>query len=392
MGQFFKNKMLWLGLGAIILIASVFTFAFMGSTVNPTPKELPLAVVVDDEGAELPNGKQFNISAAFAKEVQKRDTSSVKLKMLKTKEAALKAMNEKEVYATIVLPRDLSKNVLSLLSNSPTKPTTTIVLNEGMNLGGANVALQISNSLLTKFNLQVEEKLFKQMAELKVPITIEMAKLIGTPITVETEIINQVGTNSANGNTPALFTQILWLVTFISSMLLFTLLRKITKGKLTLKSVSSQIISGILYVMFTSGAILLLAVTVLDVSVPNEEELFMMMFFIGLCFFFIQNALLNWIGYPAAPLIILLFFVSMPILTIAPEMLPTLTRDYLYSWVPFRFSLEGFKDLLFFNKGLFENGIGTIGVIGLISLLFMGLAIFKPGKNRQLNASSTTDY
>jgi hypothetical protein len=108
-----------------------------------------------------------------------------------------------------------------------------------------------------------------------------------------------------------------------------------------------------------------------------------MMFYIGLCFFFLQNALLNWIGYPAAPLFILLFFFSMPILTLAPEMLPVLTRDWLYSWVPFRYSLENFKDILFFGRDIFENGIGTIGVIGLSSLVIMFLAVLKPVKKAE---------
>ncbi|WP_338452484.1 DUF3533 domain-containing protein [Niallia oryzisoli] len=387
MGRFFKNKMLWIGLGINILVASIFTFAFMGSMVNPTPKELPIAVVVEDEGAKLPNGENFNLGATFAKEIQKRDTSSVKWKILKTKVAALEAMNEKEVYAAIVLPRDLSKNIFSLLTINPTKPSTTIIINEGMNLGGANLALQIANSVLITFNQQIEAQLYTQIAEMKVPISLDMAKIISNPVSVETEKINPVGSNSANGNTPALFTQILWMATFISSMILFTLLKKGTEGSWTLKSFASQIIAGVLYVVFISGVIFLLTIRVLEVSVSNEGELFIMLVFIGLCFFFIQNTLLNWIGYPAAPLIILLFFFSTPILTMAPELLPNVTRDYLYTWVPFRFSLESFMDLLFFDKGLFENGIGTIGVIGLISLCLMGFAILKPVKKRHVGAS-----
>jgi uncharacterized phage infection (PIP) family protein YhgE len=252
-----------------------------------------------------------------------------------------------------------------------------------MNLTGANVATQITNSVLTNFNKQIQEQLFTQVEEMNAPLSVDLAKLLANPLTIETEKINSVGTNNANGNTPALFTQLLWLTTFISSMILITLLKKTFRGKWSFTAIGSQVLSGILFVASIAGVILFIAVQVLDVNIPNSGDMFIMMFYIGLCFFFLQNALLNWIGYPAAPLFILLFFFSMPILTLAPEMLPVLTRDWLYSWVPFRYSLENFKDILFFGRDIFENGIGTIGVIGLSSLVIMFLAVLKPVKKAE---------
>lgn len=383
MTRFFTNKMLWIGTGITILIAGIFTFAFMGSTVNPTPKKLPLAFVVEDEGVKLPNGEQLNLSEVLIEELQRRDTLEVDWITIPSEEEALEAMDNKKVYATIVLPQQLSRDIFSILTNTPSKPTSTIIINEGMNQAGANVAAQITNGVLANFNQQVQAQLLFQMEEMKIPLSIDLAKLVLNPISIEIQEINTIPANNANGNTPALFSQLLWILTFTSSMILFTLLSKSSEGKWTLKSFVSQIISGFLYVTLICGVILLLAVNVLDVHVADQGNLFILMVFVGLCFFFIQNALLNWIGYPAASLIILLFFFSNPILMIAPEMLPDVTRDYLYSWVPFRFSLEHFKDILFFEKGIFENGVGTIGVMGFISFLLMGLAIFKPKSKRE---------
>ncbi|MGM0875580.1 MAG: YhgE/Pip domain-containing protein [Bacillota bacterium] len=380
MKLFFWNKLLWAGLGIIILAVCIFTFAFMGSTVNPTPNELPLAIVMEDEGVVLPNGEQLNFGEVLVEQIQKNDTSSVNWIILNNQDEAIDKMNEKEVYATLLLPKDLSQSIFSLLTKNPTKPTTKIFINEGMNLTGANVATQITNGVVTNFTSKIQEQLFTLVEEMNTPLSVDLAKLLANPLTIETEKINAVGTKNANGNTPALFTQLLWLTTFISSMVLFTLLKKTTGGKWGFTAIGSQVLSGILFVASISGVILLIAVQVLDVNIPSSGDMFIMMFYIGLCFFFLQNALLNWIGYPAAPLFILLFFFSMPILTLAPEMLPDVTRDWLYSWVPFRYSLENLKDILFFERGIFEDGIGTIGVIGLSSLVIMFLAILKPVK------------
>jgi YhgE/Pip-like protein len=374
---FIRNKLIWGGLGIIILAASIFTFAFMGSTVNPTPKQLPLAVVSEDLGVVLPNGKKVNLSQTLVEGLQKRDTSSVKWRMMNGKDEALAAMNEKEIYAAILLPEDLSQNIFSLLSNSPTKPTATIILNEGMNFSGATLANQISSGVLSNFNEQIQQQLLNQITQTNTTISVDTVELISNPVTIDVEEINTVGTNNANGNTPALFTQVLWIGTFISSMILFTVIRKSTEGHWTFSSFASQTFAGILYLLIFSGVTLFLAVRVLDISVPSTDQLYMMMVYIGLCFFFLQNALLNWIGYPAAPLFILLLFFSMPIMTMAPEMLPDITRDYLYSWVPFRFSLENLRDILFFKKDIFKEGIDTLGVIGLISFILMGLSVFK---------------
>ncbi|WNS77906.1 hypothetical protein RRU94_05355 [Domibacillus sp. DTU_2020_1001157_1_SI_ALB_TIR_016] len=382
---FFKNKVVWIGLGIIMLAAGIFTFAFMGSTVNPAPKELPLAIVVEDEGAKLPNEELLNISQTLVEEIQKRDDASVDWQVLPTKAEAVEAMNDKELYAAIILPEDLSQNVFSLLTKSPAEPSAAILVNEGMNQAGANVAAQISNGMLAGLNQQIEQQLFTQLEERKMPLSVDTAKLLSSPVAIQIEKINPVAANNANGNTPALFTQLLWITTFISSMILFTALRKSTQGNWTFKSFLGQLLAGILYVAFISSVVLVLAVHVLEIGISSESSLFFMMFFIGLCFFFLQSACLNWIGYPAAPLFILLLFFSMPILTMAPEMLPNITRDYLYSWVPFRFSVESFKDILFFGKETFENGIGTIGVIGLVSLLLMGLSVLKPGKKSKEN-------
>ncbi|MDQ0229829.1 YhgE/Pip domain-containing protein [Metabacillus malikii] len=382
MRHFFHNKLIWAGLGLIVLITTIFTFAFMGSTVNPTPVELPIAVVVEDEGAILPNGESMNIGETLLTELKKNESKEVKWHFLSRQEA-FEAMNNKEMYATLSLPVDFSRSIISLTDENSDVPTATIIINEGLNFTGANIATTIATNVVTNLNQQVQTQLFQQIEALKVPLSTELALQLANPITIKTDEVNNVAANNANGNTPAIFTQLLWLATFFASMTLYTLIKKETGGTWSASSLVSQLLAGILFVAALSAVTLFLSTQVLKVSVPNIGEFYMLLLFIGLCFFFIQNALLNWIGYPAAPLFILLLFFSMPIMTLAPELLPPVTRDFLYSWVPFRFTVDSLQDYLFFKKELFANGVGAIGIIGLISLLVMELAIFKPVNGRK---------
>lgn len=63
----------------------------------------------------------------------------------------------------------------------------------------------------------------------------------------------------------------------------------------------------------------------------------------------LQTALLNWIGFPAMALLVLLLFFSMPLLNVAPEFMPQATQDWLYSWTPFRYAASGVRNLMYFG-------------------------------------------
>ncbi|MCP3739643.1 ABC transporter permease [Rossellomorea sp. BNER] len=380
MKNFFQQKLFWGGFVGILISVFIFTFAFMGSTVNPTPKEMPLAVVVQDDGMTLPNGQQLNFGKIFQEQVKKNDNESIDLAFLDSREKAMEGMNEKEYYATIVIPNRMSQNIFSLLTDQPEKPEVEIWINEGMNATGAKMAGQMASGILSNLNIQVQNNLYEQVENQQIPFSVEKSKLLTQPIQVKTKTLHSVGDHNANGNTPALFTQILWLTTFISSMILFTVIKKHELWKWTMLSVTSQILGGLLFVLSICGLVFWLAEGVLNVSIPNGGEMFVLMLFIGMMFFFIQGGLLNWIGYAAAPIFVLLFFFSMPVLTLPPEMLPDITKDWLYSWVPFRFSVEAFKDTLFFRVNPLASGIGVLGYIGLAGFIMMLLAPLKPGR------------
>lgn len=58
---FLRQKMLWIGALAVLLVLTVFGVAMMGSIVGAKPKSLPVALVVLDQPAALPNGETLAV-------------------------------------------------------------------------------------------------------------------------------------------------------------------------------------------------------------------------------------------------------------------------------------------------------------------------------------------
>ncbi len=390
MKRFFQQKLFWGGFVGILLAVFIFTFAFMGSTVNPTLKEMPLAVVVQDEGVAMPNGQEMNFGKILEDQLKKNEKAPIDWTFLDSRKDAVQGMNEKEYYAAIVIPGDLSLNIFSLLSEKPMQPEVEIFINEGMNMTGATMADQVTSGILSNFNQQVQHNLYDQIAGAQT-LSVKQSKILAQPVQVTKEKLNQAGSHTANGNAPALFTQILWITTFISSIIIYTVIKKLWPGKWNFSAIFSQLLGGLLFVVSICGLVFWLTEGVLDVAIANNAEMFMLLLFIGLMFFFIQGALLNWIGYAAAPLFVLLLFFAMPILTLPPELLPDITRNWLYSWIPFRFSVEAFKDVLFFGSNPLENGIGVLGYTGLAGFLLMLSAVFKPERKAADHKSITAE-
>ncbi|WP_194842092.1 YhgE/Pip domain-containing protein [Gracilibacillus salitolerans] len=373
--NFFKQELFWGGFAGILIAVIIFTFSFMGSTVNPTPKDMPLALVVEDEGVKPPTGEQLNFGKMLEEQIKQNDNESVEWTILESREKAINEMNDKNFYASIVIPNDLSQKIPTLLGPSPQNAEVEILINEGLNKPAAAIGEQVANGIIAKLNQQVQTNLYTQVSERQMPLSVEQAQQLAQPISVKTEKLNPVPSYTANGNAPAVFTQIIWLTTFISSMILFTVVKKIG---LRWTSLVSQLLGGFIFVSGITGLVFWLANNVLEVTIPDKGGMLILMLFVGLMFYFIQGAFLNWIGYAAAPIFILLFFFSMPVLTLPPEMLPDITKSWLYDWVPFRFSVEAFKDILFFDKNPLNDGIGILGYTALISLLVMSLSVLKP--------------
>ncbi|TKI21135.1 phage infection protein, partial [Bacillus cereus] len=80
-----------------------------------------------------------------------------------------------------------------------------------------------------------------------------------------------------------------------------------------------------------------------------------------------------------------------PLLSLAPEMLSPFYQDWVYSWLPMKFMIEGLREIFFFGKGLSWNTPVTVLVwIGIVSMVTILATTFKrsvvKGHKTELNA------
>lgn len=55
------QKTMWLGMVLVLIVLTVFGVAMMGSVLGSKPKELPVALVILDQPAELSTGGTFTV-------------------------------------------------------------------------------------------------------------------------------------------------------------------------------------------------------------------------------------------------------------------------------------------------------------------------------------------
>lgn len=103
---------------------------------------MPIAIVNEDQGVEIPNQPKMNMGQTIVDTVKKSSKSdeepAVKWVEVKNKEAVQKGLNNKEYYAALVIPKEFSAKQASLRTPQPSSPEIEIYINQGMNTGCIN--------------------------------------------------------------------------------------------------------------------------------------------------------------------------------------------------------------------------------------------------------------
>ncbi|UKS26933.1 DUF3533 domain-containing protein [Paenibacillus sp. HWE-109] len=402
MNHFFKQKHPYLAIIAVFLVVLLLGLAQLGSTVNPVPKNLPVLLVQADSGAKLPTGQEMNFGKTIQEKLtatptQSNTVSPLQWTILESEQEAMDAMNREQAYATIVIPADFSSNLISLLSPQPSPSMITVYVNQGMNYNGATMANQVISQMVGGINAQVREQLLNQLAGRSgATLTIEQSKAFASPISVTTKTINTVGANSSNGNAPMVLTQLAWFGAMVTTLLLFTASQKAVQSGSRLHRLgirASQLVGGVVVTAAAAGSILLVTGQWLGLSIPHTGQIFLFLFFAGFVFFLLQTAVVSWLGMAGVPLFVLVFFFGAPVLSLPPQLLPAFSHDWLYSWIPLRFSIEGLRDLFYFGQGLNISGpIWTLSSIGAVGIVLILLSVLKkhrePAAAKQLEKTT----
>ncbi|GAB2022449.1 YhgE/Pip domain-containing protein [Pseudolactococcus yaeyamensis] len=150
-----KNKFFIVVIVALATIPALYNLIFLSSMWDPYGKisDLPVAVVNQDQSGAI-NGKSVNLGDDLVDELGKSRDLDYHFVSEKT---AQKGLKDDTYYMQITIPSDFSKNVGSLVSNTP----TSAVIRYQTSVGHNFIASKMSDSAMEKLKAKVSENITK---------------------------------------------------------------------------------------------------------------------------------------------------------------------------------------------------------------------------------------
>ncbi|MDR7240538.1 YhgE/Pip domain-containing protein [Neobacillus drentensis] len=375
----FKNKLLLVS--PIIALAVVFIFSLtLFPSVHPQPKNLPIAIVNEDVGVEIPNQPKMNMGQTIVEMIQKNSKTTtdeepaVKWVVVKTAENVQKGLDHQKYYAALVIPKDFSAKQASIRTSTPSASEVQIFINQGMNTMASTMAGQLLNGVVDNMNNSVRAQLLDGFEKQGATLTAKQAASLATPITKKVTNVNEIGTNSANGNSPVSLFQPLWIASLASAAIIFIAVSKlsITNRKENLIAKVGQLLMGAIVALIVGFELTWLAEGMVGLHIPQFTDTALFLSITSYSFFLMISAVLSWLGIRSIALFALLLFFGAPLLSMAPEMMSPFYHDWVYSWLPMRFMIQGLRELFFFGKGLSWNSpVSTLIWIGVGSMVII---------------------
>lgn len=379
----FKNKLLLLSPVIALLVVFIFSLTLF-PTVQPKPENLPIAIVNEDQGVEIPNQPKMNMGQTIVDNMKKTSKSdeepAVKWVEVKNKEAVQKGLNNQEYYAALVIPKDFSTKQASLRTPQPSSPEVEIFINQGMNTAASTMAGQMLNAIVDNMNNTVRTQLLEGLKAKGATLTADQVSNVVTPITKKVTNVNEIGKNSANGNSPMSLFQPLWIASLASAAIIFIAISKTQVGtrKENFVLKLKQIVTGAIATLVIGFGLTWITDGMVGLNIPNFTDTALFLSITSFCFFLMISAVLSLVGLKGIGIFALLLFFGAPLLALAPEMMSPFYQDWVYVWLPMRFMIEGLREIFFFGKGLAGNTPLTVLVwIGVVSVVIILGTAFK---------------
>jgi len=345
----------------VIVIHLLLAYGSFGPSATSELKEIPIGFLNADEGVA---GE--NLGLMFEKAIIGQDNESIKRVHFGSIVEMNEALENKEIYGGLVLPADLTESVFSLNGEEPRQAVVRVVLNEGMNEIGANTVQGITAGIIGHMNMQVRSDTLGNMQEMGLQLQPGQFMVLSEPLVQQIEKYSPVG-EQGRGQLPLMFTVLLWLGSLIGSLMIWLLLHN--KNQIPTRFVRTQLLSGALLAIIQSFSTLVVLGGLMGMELGNYGYLIMFLIITSYVFFLIQSSVLNWLGFKGWPILILIWLFGLPVVSLPPEFLSSFYRVGIYTWIPFRFSVEGLNSILFFDAG--GNLTNMLGVLGIIGAVFM---------------------
>ena len=381
-----SNRLFFVPLIAILILGIIFMMAVL-PMVKMEPKNVPIGLVVADEGA---------MGDTLADALVNGAPELVKFKTFDSIKALQEAMDGREVYGALVLPADFSSKVATLQTDTPEKATMQIYINEGANATVSTVVQNALTNMVTGLNTQLSNQMLSSVQEKTVEMKQQLAPVLqaqseSSPLAQVSEMISPIQPNKVQdfanpiqsevvkvnetgslGNAPIAFMTITWFSSLIGAVMLYLAGNKRTFASRLekLRFNTLQSIMPFVYGLTAGYVATWYSTWLLDFEFTyfNRTALF-----IAICvtaFTLMIFATLRWLKSPSIIIYVLLMFFSMAAVQLTPEMMPSFYRDYIVSWLPLRFFVEGLREVLFFSHEV----INQYSIV-LLWILFIAFAL-----------------
>ncbi|MGO4184357.1 YhgE/Pip domain-containing protein [Paenibacillus sp. TAF43_2] len=390
----FKQKITWIGMLIVLVVLVVFGAAMMGSVLGTKPKDVPVALVTLDQSVNIPTGGSLAVGEMLKQKLMENDQLPISWTIVSSEEEARAGIDNREYYGAMILPVDLSAGIASLAGPSPKPATVQIIVSEGASSQAATLVKQSLGQVMKMTGAELSKSMLVQMGEKTQQVPVAVAQALLSPINVQDETVHAVGTNNAAGNAPGLLTQIMWMGSLVTALILFMAGGNAMKaGASRLSSISMQPAAGVVIVGIASGFLVWMASSWYGMELAQAWDTWLFLWLVGATFYMLQSALLNWMGMPAMGILVLLMFFSMPLLNMAPEFLSQTSHDWIYSWTPLRFAAVGMREVMYFGglDAVSSNAYILWYIAGGFLLILLA-AIFKREKAVLSQASLQKSY
>lgn len=351
---------------AVLVIQIIFLVAQIPGTYAK-PKNLSVAFVNEDEGAM--GGTLFEMIKTQMATNKSDDNSVITWIQLESETEMKENMADKKIYGAVIIPKQFSSQYASLQSAKPTSAVIHLYVNEGRNAAVATLTTQALQQLVTQMNGAISNQILSLVEQQNVPLSVSQAKILMSPIQSTTTKLHPTGDLA---NTPTAFFQPIWLATYATVLLwMFGKSRIFQSLKEQLSFRLLQTCTAIVLGAFSGYMVAWLASLILGYNFENYWTLASFLAIASICFMLLFLGLTQWIRLGSIGLIILLMFFGAPLLQLVPEVMPTFYADWVYPWLPMRFMVDGVKDILFYESGIWSHNTMILLVAGGIGALLV---------------------
>lgn len=412
-----KKKLLWVIPIVAVLILVLLATAFYPA-YNPKPKDVPMAVLNEDNGVKM-QGKSLNIGKNFSDKLVKNDNEAMTWTKVDSKEELEQGLDEGKYIGAISIDKNFSKDAMSQAQNEvmkdkqkemkdkmqsgeiqpeemkkmqaamdgqtkPTEPSQALIktsVKEGGNAQVANIAQQALSKMTDNINTQISKQNVSILEKNNIDIPSEQYESFANPVKVENNTIDAVKDHQGNGNAAGTMFSPVWMSSMIIAALSFFAFKQrpqLASHKLKLAHLVKAILSvtiaafagAFVYVYYMGG--------VLDFNFtqPAVTATYIAIAILG--FALLILGLMVWMGFAILPIFILFLFFTIQSVMLPKAMVPEFYQNYILPWNPFYHYVTNLKGLLYENADLAMNGtmwmfvaFMLFGIISLVSALYV---------------------